>query len=235
MKKSFMKKVLLVGFCIAMILSVTGCSSLRKENPTDLKSFYGLVSGDEYVILLEGENVGTAYKDGDNIYLPYELVNQSINDKFYLDSDFNRILYTTPDEIEMFDVGGDTNTKLLNNQVYVSLECLKSRTDMKSEVYTDPNRIAITENFGEVSVCKPKSDTVIRQFDKDGADYMAKVSKGESLVIKDIMNDSWYRVVKDNGITGYIRINETNEYLLIRERNTAILHWTRRYAWAGIR
>ena len=110
MKKSFMKKVLLVGFCIAMILSVTGCSSLRKENPTDLKSFYGLVSGDEYVILLEGENVGTAYKDGDNIYLPYELVNQSINDKFYLDSDFNRILYTTPDEIEMFDVGGDTNT-----------------------------------------------------------------------------------------------------------------------------
>ena len=156
MKKSFMKKVLLVGFCIAMILSVTGCSSLRKENPTDLKSFYGLVSGDEYVILLEGENVGTAYKDGDNIYLPYELVNQSINDKFYLDSDFNRILYTTPDEIEMFDVGGDTNTKLLNNQVYVSLECLKSRTDMKSEVYTDPNRIAITENFGEVSVCKPK-------------------------------------------------------------------------------
>ena len=51
MKKSFMKKVLLVGFCIAMILSVTGCSSLRKENPTDLKSFYGLVSGDEYVIL----------------------------------------------------------------------------------------------------------------------------------------------------------------------------------------
>ena len=210
MKKSFMKKVLLVGFCIAMILSVTGCSSLRKENPTDLKSFYGLVSGDEYVILLEGENVGTAYKDGDNIYLPYELVNQSINDKFYLDSDFNRILYTTPDEIEMFDVGGDTNTKLLNNQVYVSLECLKSRTDMKSEVYTDPNRIAITENFGEVSVCKPKSDTVIRQFDKDGADYMAKVSKGESLVIKDIMNDSWYRVVKDNGITGYIRINETN-------------------------
>ena len=210
MKKSFMKKVLLVGFCIAMILSVTGCSSLRKENPTDLKSFYGLVSGDEYVILLEGENVGTAYKDGDNIYLPYELVNQSINDKFYLDSDFNRILYTTPDEIEMFDVGGDTNTKLLNNQVYVSLECLKSRTDMKSEVYTDPNRIAITENFGEVSVCKPKSDTVIRQFDKDGADYMAKVSKGESLVIKDTMNDSWYRVVKDNGITGYIRINETN-------------------------
>ena len=49
MKKSFMKKVLLVGFCIAMILSVTGCSSLRKENPTDLKSFYGLVSGDEYI------------------------------------------------------------------------------------------------------------------------------------------------------------------------------------------
>lgn len=209
MKKCIIKKILMFGLTAAALFTMAGCSKMSKGSQTDLKSFYGLVSDDEYVVLLEGENVGVAYKEGEEIYLPYQLVNDSINDKFYLDKNHSRVLYTTPDNIEMFEVGGDTNTKTIENQVYLSLKCIKDRTDMNGVVYQNPNRISISENFGTVSVCKPKKDTVIRQFNRDGADYMAEVEAGESLVIKEKMNDVWYRVVKDNGITGYIKIEET--------------------------
>lgn len=210
MNKSLIKKLVILGIGVAMATAICGCSRLTKGISTDLKSFYGLVSENEYVILLEGENMGMAYKEGDHIYLPYELVNDELNDKFYLDKDYNRILYTTPDTIEMFEIGSDENTKQIENQVYLSLDLIANRTEMNCEVYQDPNRVAITKNFGTVSVCKPKEDTVIRQFENDSADYMAEVSKGESLVIKEVRNETWYRVVKDNGITGYIRIADTN-------------------------
>lgn len=210
MKRCFIKSIIIIGLCIMIAFGVVGCTAASKGKQTELSSFYGLVSSNQYVILLEGENVGMAYKEGEDIYLPYELVHRLINDKFYLDEDYNRILYTTPDHIEMFDVGGDANTKMIENEIYMSFSCVKERSDMKGEVYNDPNRVAITQNFGTVTVCKPKKDNVIRQFDKDGADYMAEVSAGESLVIKEKMNESWYRVVKDNGITGYIRIADTN-------------------------
>lgn len=210
MNKRFFKKILVLGAFLMATAMIIGCSRMKKEEQTDLESFYELLSDKEYVILLEGENVGKAYKEGEELYLPYQLVNDSINDKFYLDEQYNRILFTTPDEIQMFEVGQDANTMVKDNEIYVALSCLKDRTEMNCEVYNDPNRIAISENFGSVTVCKPKKDTVIRQFQQDGADYMAEVSKGESLVIKEKMDESWYRVVKDNGITGYIKIEETS-------------------------
>lgn len=210
MNKRFIERIWMICILVMLSLAAAGCARSSRGKQTDLKSFYGIVSNNEYVILLEGENVGMAYKEGDEIYLPYELVNDEINDKFYLDKAYNRILYTTPDAIEMFDVGSDGNTKVINNSIYISLSCLRNRTEMNCNVYEDPGRVAISEMFGSVTVCRPVEDNVITQYNRDGSDYMAEVSKGESLIIKEKMDDSWYRVVKDNGITGYIKINETN-------------------------
>lgn len=208
MDKGFIKRILILCSGLALLL-VAGCARTSKGQQTELKSFYGIVSDSEYVILLEGENMGMAYKEGDEIYLPYELVNDEINDKFYLDKGYHRILYTTPDMIEMFEIGADSNTRQINDTVYIALNCIRERTEMNCNTYENPNRIAISKNFGSVSVCRPVKDNVITQFNRDGSDYMAEVSAGESLVIKEKMDENWYRVVKDNGITGYIRIDET--------------------------
>lgn len=203
------KKISILAICIILMAAVTGCSQ-TKGKQTDLTEFYGITSDQDYVILLDGENSGWAYKEGDEYYLPYDVVNDSINDKFYYDQTYNRILFTTPDTIEMYDVGGDGNTKIINDQVYISLSCIENRTEMNCEVFTDPNRVAISQSMGTVTVCKPKKDNVIRQFNKDDANYMAEVSEGESLMIKDTIEETWYRVAKNNGITGYIKIEDTN-------------------------
>lgn len=210
MYKSVKKGMLLICLTMIMAMTVFGCAQEKKEQQTDLKIFYGISADNEAVILLEGESVGKAYKEGDEWYLPYTLVNDNINDKFYYDEGNQRILYTTPDEIEMFPLADGKEAKKINEVVYISLSCMQARTEMTSNVYENPNRIAITQNFGEVTVCKPKEDMVIRQYNKDGADYMAEVSKGESLVIKETMDNSWYRVVKADGITGYLKVSDTN-------------------------
>ena len=209
MNKGFIKKICILC-ALLMLLTVTGCTRGSQGKQTDLKSFYGLVSENEYAILLEGENIGKAYKEGEEIYLPYELVNDEINDKFYLDKENKRILYTTGDAMEVFEVGSNDNIKEINSVPYIALNCIKDRTEMSCGIYEDPNRIAISQKFGTVVICKPTKDNVITQFNRDGSDYMAKVSKGESLVVKEKMNESWYRVAKDNGITGYIKISETD-------------------------
>lgn len=208
MNREYFKKIGMLSILFMTILFAAGCTRASQGEQTDLKSFYGISSENEYVILLEGENIGKAYKEGDELYLPYELVNDKINDKFYLDKGNNRVLYTST-AIENFDIDSDTNTKKINDIVYISFNCIKDRTEMTGDIYENPNRVAISQNFGTISVCKPVKDNVIRQYNRDGSDYMAKVSEGESLVIKEKMNESWYRVVKDNGITGYIKISET--------------------------
>lgn len=210
MYKGLKKKVLLICLTLMMTAAIFGCTQAKEAAQTDLKLFYELSGENEAIILLEGERVGKAYKEGEEWYLPYTLVNDSINDKFYYDEGNQRILYTTPDTIEMFNLADGKEAKKINEVVYVSFSCLQARTEMNGNVYENPNRIAITRNFGEVTVCKPKEDTVIRQYNRDGADYMAKVTAGESLVIKETMENSWYRVVKADGITGYLKIDETN-------------------------
>ena len=77
------------------VLIVAGCTRASQRKQTDLKSFYGIMSDNEYVILLEGENIGKAYKEGDEIYLPYELVNNEINDRFYLDKEITAFFIQT--------------------------------------------------------------------------------------------------------------------------------------------
>jgi spore germination protein YaaH len=209
MNKGLCKKLRILCILIAAAAAIVSCSQMKRETQTDLQSFYELLSDKEYVVLLDGENIGKAYKDGEEVYLPYELVHDNINDKFYLDEENNRILYTTADNIETFDIGADSNTISGEDGICIALSCIKERTQANCQTYTEPNRVAIFTQFGEVTVCKPKKDTVIRQYNQDGADYMAKVSKGESLTIKEQKDSSWYRVVKDNGITGYIKIEET--------------------------
>lgn len=209
MNKGFFKKIWMLLIFLIPVLIVAGCTRASQRKQTDLKSFYGIMSDNEYVILLEGENIGKAYKEGDEIYLPYELVNNEINDRFYLDKENNRIFYTDI-AVQSFDIGSDSNTKVIKDTVYISFNCIKDRTEMNGTVYENPNRVVISQNFGTISVCKPVKDNVIRQYNRDNSDYMAEVSEGESLIIKEKMNESWYRVVKDNGITGYIKANETN-------------------------
>lgn len=208
MNKGFLRKIWMLLLLLTPVLIAAGCTRGSKGEQTDLKSFYGIVSDNEYVVLLEGENIGMAYKEGNEIYLPYELVNNEINDRFYLDKENNRILYTST-AVESFDIGSDNNTKIIKDAAYISFNCIKDRTEMNGAVYENPNRIVISQKFGTISICKPAKDGVIRQYNRDGSDYMAEVSEGESLVIKEKMNELWYRVVKDNGITGYIKVNET--------------------------
>lgn len=209
MNKGFFRKIWILLILLTPVLIIAGCTRASQRKQTDLKSFYGIMSDNEYVILHEGETIGKAYKEGEEIYLPYELVNNEINDRFYLDKENNRIFYTDI-AVESFDIGSDSNTKVIKDTIYLSFNCIKDRTEMNGAIYENPNRVVISQNFGTISVCRPVKDNVIRQYNRDNSDYMAEVSEGESLVIKEKMNESWYRVVKENGITGYIKTNETN-------------------------
>ncbi len=210
MYKSIKKKMGTICVAVTAMMVAFGCTAEKKSVQTDLKIFYEISGEKEAVILLEGENIGKAYKEGDEWYLPYALVNDEINDKFYYDEGNKRVLYTTPDTIEMFSVADGKEVKQIEDTVYVSVTCLQARTEMICDVYEKPNRISVSKNLKDVTVCKPKENTVIRQFDQDGADYMAKVSKGESLVIKETRENGWYRVVKEDGITGYIKKEDTD-------------------------
>ena len=106
MDKGFFRKIWMLLILLTPILIIAGCTRASQRKQTDLKGFYGILSDNEYVILLEGENIGKAYKEGNELYLPYELVNNEINDRFYLDKENNRIFYTDI-AVESFNIGSE--------------------------------------------------------------------------------------------------------------------------------
>ena len=104
------RKVCVLLGLMAAAMMLSSCSGAARGKQTDLNAFYEISSGEEYVVLLDGENIGKGFKSGQEIYLPYTLVHEQINDKFYLDRERQQILYTTPTAIESVEIGADTKT-----------------------------------------------------------------------------------------------------------------------------
>lgn len=209
MKKRWKTGFLTFILCMAGMMIMTSCSQMTKGKQTDLDEFYELVSEKEYVVLFEGENLAKAFEKDGQVYLPYDFVHDYMNGRFYYDEDYQRILYAQEDELEMFQVEEEKDVTRIEGEIYLSVSLVKERSEVGCEVYQKPNRIAVTKAFGTQKICRPKKDTVIRRYNKDGAEYMAEVSEGESLLIKEKKDSQYYRVVKQDGITGYIKIEET--------------------------
>ncbi len=198
------RKVLLMVMILTAFLGVfSGCSSNKEETRVDLNDFYG-ISGDEYVVLVEGENVGKGIKIDDEVYISQSAVANEIDSRFFYDEDNNQIIWTTPTQIENIAVDGANKDIIkLKEEVYIKLDLVTKRSNIIVKLEDSPNRIYVINEFGSIEVSTAKESTYIRTEQSQKANVMADVGEGEKLVVKE-SKDNWYRVVNDKGISGFV-------------------------------
>lgn len=211
MKKQ-QKPVVIVCILILVLAAVgVGTHFIKKYIPTkermDLTEYYGQTGEDEMTVILGTDIMETkAVKSGDRVYLPLDMVNTYLNQRYYWDSANQQILYATPSELQYYPASGsgDSEVWLKDDTVYLNLDFIKKYTDLDAYVYDNPSRIAIQHQFTSVNTVTVKKDTSIRYRGGIKSLILTDVSKGTALLYMEALED-WVQVATMDGYIGYVR------------------------------
>ncbi|MFQ7786746.1 MAG: hypothetical protein ACLRIP_01000 [Blautia massiliensis (ex Durand et al. 2017)] len=125
--------VLVVGLLIVLVAlaggTVYGINKLipsRKQ--MDLTEYYGQNADGEAALILGTEKLEEkALISGEDVYLPLDVVNGYLNQRYYWDSENKKILYATPSSLteEPASDKADGNVWLKDDTVYLKLDYVK--------------------------------------------------------------------------------------------------------------
>ena len=198
---------------LILVLAVVGVGThfIKKYIPTkermDLTEYYGQTGEDEMTVILGTDIMETkAAKSGDRVYLPLDMVNTYLNQRYYWDSTNQQILYATPSELQYYPVSesGDSEVWLKDDTVYLNLDFIKKYTDLDAYVYDNPSRIAIQHQFTSVNTVTVKKDTSIRYRGGIKSPILTDVSEGTTLIYMEALED-WVQVATMDGYIGYVQ------------------------------
>ena len=173
----------------------------------DLTEYYGQNADGEAALILGTEKLEEkALISGEDVYLPLDVVNGYLNQRYYWDSENKKILYATPSSLteEPALDKADGNVWLKDDTVYLKLDYVKKYTDIDSYIEQDPARIAIQYKFTNVETVTTKKDTVIRYRGGIKAPILSKLAKNTVLRLMNEGED-WDQVATDDGYIGYVQ------------------------------
>ena len=204
--------VLVVCLLIVLVSLIGGAVyGINKLIPTskqmDLTEYYGQNADGEASLVAGTQKLEQkALISGDEVYIPLDVVNGYLNQRYYWDSANKKILYATPtsltEEAASDQPGG--NVWLKESTVYLKLDYVKKYTDIDSYIYKDPARLAIQYKFSNVQTVTVKKDTVIRYRGGIKSKILTKTAKDTVLRLMNEGED-WDQVATDDGYIGYIQ------------------------------
>ena len=155
----------------------------------------------------------------DQVYLPLELVNDSLNERFYWDSGEQLLVYALPDKIVYADEDTmGSNGHLLRVEedgVYLSAGLVSGYTDVRSVYFDNPaerdgsedreavRRIYIDSTWDEEQRAKVRWRAAIRQRGGVKSPVITEAEAGTGVEILEEM-ENWSYVRTDTGFLGYI-------------------------------
>ena len=217
--------VALIGGLIALILLITGIVVLiinltPSKERMNLSEYYQLTEESQVAISYNGEIVesfGTLI-DG-HVYLDFEFIYNSINARFYWDTNENILLYTTANDVisakadaNKYYIGksskdfGRPIVKATAKSALIDIDFVNIYSNISYTYYENPSRVVITGAQEDLTIATSKKNTQIRYEDNIKSPILSDVKKGNSLTV--ISTDKkWTKVSTEDGISGYIRSN----------------------------
>lgn len=225
MKKKILP-ILVVFALIILIVAITGISSLiKKYTPSDeredLSSYYRITSDDQVAIVLNGVLCDSYGKRiGEHVYVDFTFVHDQLNPRFYWDSNENILLYATSRDLIMAHADSNNYSvskanmeygrpivKATATSAYVDLDFVKQYSDFTYTFFAEPNRIVLTSQWGEYTVASLKKDTSLRIKGGIKSPILSDVEEKQSVTVLE-PNESWTKVMTEDGITGYVLSNK---------------------------
>lgn len=210
---------------LALVIIISIIAVINKYIPTKEQmsgySYFNVTQNDNVLIMLDKKiEDATGIYSNNRLYLPCDFVTEKLNQRFYFDSESNSILYTTATDIYTYktnanfytDLEGKTHSEEFNvvkednGRLYIDFEYISKYSNLTYNYYQDPNRVVISDQFGDLNYVKVTKDTVVRYRGGIKSLVLENVTKDTKLgYIESI--DGWIKVTTESGLVGYIKDN----------------------------
>lgn len=220
-----MKKAIPVIIAIALIIiigaSYVGMKFLDKysysKEYADLNEYYTVSGAEETAIVLQDEIVEekALLRDG-TYYFDYATVRKYFNDRFYVDETEGLLLYTNAIDTVRTEIGSSSYMKEGTAQeesyvlsfyegetLYIAADYVKKHCNFSYEAFSEPNRLQVYTEWGEVQTAKIAKDTSVRYQGGVKSDILKDVKKDDVVVILEEM-ETWTKVKTADAVIGYV-------------------------------
>ena len=205
--------VLVILVAILGIVTHVVMKYIPSSEKMDLNEYYGEMADGQIALVIGTEKLEErGLVDGDRVYLPLDVVNTYLNQRYYWDSANQQILYATPSELTSASASSEAGDKVWvkDDKVYLNLTYVQEYTDLDAYITKDPYRIAIQYKFKNVKTVTVKKNTSIRYRGGIKSAILTSVKKGTKLrLIEELEN--WDQVATDDGYIGYIDKKKVGE------------------------
>ena len=198
--------VLVILVAVLGIVSHVVMKYIPSGEKMDLNEYYGEMAEGEIAIVLGTEKLDErGMVDGDRVYLPLNVVNTYLNQRYYWDSANQQVLYATPSELTTVAASSESGDQvwLKDDTVYLNLTYIQQYTDIDAYISKEPYRIAIQYQFDNIKTVTVKKNTSIRYRGGIKSPVVTSVKKGAQLRLIEEL-DNWDQVATDDGYIGYI-------------------------------
>lgn len=205
--------VLVILVAILGIVTHVVMKYIPSSEKMDLNEYYGEMTDGEIALVIGTEKLEErGLVDGDRVYLPLDVVNTYLNQRYYWDSANQQILYATPSELTSVSASSEAGDKVWvkDDKVYLNLTYVQEFTDLDAYITKDPYRIAIQYKFKNVKTVTVKKNTSIRYRGGIKSAVLTSVKKGTKLRLIEEM-ENWDQVATDDGYIGYIDKKKVGE------------------------
>ncbi len=219
--KKFIPTLIAIILIIIVGASVVGTQYIEKysysKETQNMEEYYRIESPDEVAIVLHDSRIDIKGKllEG-KVYLDFESVKKLLNDRFYVDTNENWLIYTLPDavvksplESNVYYVANAEEsmsspiTIIKGDTTYILLDYVQKYTNFTYTYFENPSRIQLDTKWDEKEVATITKDNAVRLKGGVKSPILREVKKGEQVVILDRM-DTWTKVKTDDSMMGYI-------------------------------
>lgn len=220
-----LKKAIPVMIAIVLIilvgLGIVGVKLYEKysygKERANLKEYFENISDDDVAIILQDERLEVKAKiiEG-NYYFDWDTVKTYFNDRFYVSSNENTILYTTPTDIISSEIGSSIYTiseevqeldyiiaTRVGETLYVACDYIQLYTNYDFTTYTDPNYMQVDTEWNSKKVATINRDTQVRFQGGIKSEILQDLVKGEQVTILEEMEE-WSKVKTETSMIGYV-------------------------------
>ncbi len=191
----------------------------------DLTAYFGNTDDQDVPVVLQDSLSEYHARLIDGIYyMDIETVQKVLNSRFYYGQNDGLVLYTLPTDIVSIPVGGNSwsadggqtyteeyiPARLEGETLYLALDFVKKYTNFSYEVFTEPNRMQIYTQWGDVQMAAVKKNTQVRVLGGVKSEILTQVSAGTQVQVLETL-EHWDKVKTADGFIGYIENNKLEE------------------------
>ena len=175
------------------------------------------------IVLQTGVDPRLARMNGEQLYLPYELVYEELNGRFFWDEESQVMLFTTP--LALYELTPDSTAYQVDGEeekasaapviraedaLYVSAEFVQQFTNVEYITGEDWTHVRILYRWESVTCAECKKETALRVSADIKADIAQDLPSSSEVTLLE-EGEKWALVVSPDGVIGYVRRKHLGE------------------------